>query len=152
MQVQSFDHLLNIFLSADDHTRRISAIQALAAAKESRAVQPLVDYLEKALNRARKDRPGSHYCTHFAMQTELQWEVIAALGEIGDERAIKPLLQALEHRFLYSEALRALTRLGGSHALKVLIHNYPGLRVYSTILEDFAPQDSTSSSVGESSI
>lgn len=142
MAVQSFDHLLKLFLTAEDHQQRITIVQNLAALKDTRAVQPLLDFLQASLDGAREHRCIGHHCHHLAQATELQWEIIAALGALGDQRAIHVLLQALEHRFLYSEAMRALGKLGGKQTLTSLIKNHPGLRVYSAVLEEYAAHDS----------
>jgi hypothetical protein len=77
------------------HTR-VGAIEALAAVRDVRAIDPLVALL------------GSEE------SSEVRWAVALALGEIGEPRSIPPLVQSLRNtdRYVRYGAAKALEQLG----------------------------------------
>lgn len=79
---------------------RIGAVEALGAIRDWRVVPHLVDVMEHDHN------------------IEVRWVAALALGNIGDPRAIPPLLSALRdrERYIRSSAATSLDRLGWTPA------------------------------------
>jgi hypothetical protein len=75
---------------------RVGAIEALAAVRDGRAIDPLVALLGSEEN------------------SEVRWAVALALGEIGEPRSIPPLVQSLRNtdRYVRYGAAKALEQLG----------------------------------------
>jgi HEAT repeat protein len=124
-------------LSVDDYScmgMRDAAIRSLGSIGGHRAVEALLNILRWNVNSG---------CT--TLDERLRGAVVAALraadsvmplieemrrgtpnaahalGEIGDRRAVDPLIEALKNRALQAEAIRALAKMGDKRAVDALI-------------------------------
>ena len=98
-----------------DLDARPYAVEALGKLKDPRAVETLIDVATG------KDRPakirkvpvcGDESGELDVEEMEVQIFAIGALAEIGDDRAIDPLIRALKDTRLRADAAKALGRLG----------------------------------------
>lgn len=108
------------------------AVQILSRIKDPSTVQALLPLLEhpdtniaqaavEALGavRAREAVPG--LIRLLDADLWLQFAAVAALGEIGDARAVQPLLDSLQNEMLAEPAVEALGRIGAAEALPSLL-------------------------------
>jgi HEAT repeat protein len=91
-------------LAAPERPVRCNAAIELGRAKDPRAVPALIDLLDECDNVS----GAGQYAA---------W----ALGEIGDRRAVEPLLAAVRKRYLSSAAITALVKLRDERALEPII-------------------------------
>jgi HEAT repeat protein len=96
----SSQSLLPLLEHADSNISQ-AAIEALGALKAREAVPGLIRLLDADL--------------------WLQFAAVAALGEIGDFRAVQPLLDAIPNEMLAEPAVEALGRIGAPEALPRLL-------------------------------
>ena len=96
----SAQSLLPLLEHADSNISQ-AAIEALGALKAREAVPGLIRLLDADL--------------------WLQFAAVAALGEIGDPRAVQPLLDAIPNEMLSEPAVDALGRIGAPEALPRLL-------------------------------
>lgn len=108
------------------------AVQILSRIKDPSTVQALLPLLEhpdtniaqaavEALGavRARDAVPGLIRLLHADLW--LQFAAVAALGEIGDARAVQPLIESIQNEMLSEPAVEALGKIGSAEALPCLL-------------------------------
>jgi HEAT repeat protein len=108
------------------------AVQILSRIKDPSTVQallPLVEHPDSNIAqaaieglgalRAREAVPG--LLRLLSADLWLQFAAVAALGEIGDERAVQPLLEAIPNEMLAEAAVEALGKVGSAEALPRLL-------------------------------
>jgi HEAT repeat protein len=100
---------------------RQPAARALGEIGDARAVKPLIAALEDQFVRPtatealiKIGKPAvSPLCTALrSINNDVRGSALMALGEIGDERAVKPLIAALENPFMRPTATEALIKIG----------------------------------------
>jgi HEAT repeat protein len=105
---------------------RESAVEALGNIASERAVEPLIDILEhgnwSVYMRNRAVKPLIDVLEHRNWSV-MRYRAAAALGNIGSEKAVEPLITALgdEDRGVRYSALEALRKIGSKRALEALI-------------------------------
>ena len=131
-------------LSGED---RYSAAEALGKIGDASAVEPLIKVLIEALDEQQtiveyEDEDGDSYYIDSDTGEEVgaydeegyqhkldndikdvYWPVAKALGDIGDERAVEPLIKALGHEDedVRKSAAEALGKIGDARAVEPLI-------------------------------
>jgi HEAT repeat protein len=111
---------------ANESKVRICAAEALGTLKDVRAVKPLITLLQSGEGKeyqqayaAQKDEESALLIEH---EDALRCQVIKALGELGDARAIEPLgMMLLEEGESAANALDALQRIRNPQVLPTLI-------------------------------
>lgn len=91
------------------------AVEALGKLKDVRAVSTLIDIVTGAgrpANSRRVPSCGDESGELYLEEMEVQEKAIAALADIGDHRAIEPVIAALKDTRLRAAAASALTRWG----------------------------------------
>jgi len=91
------------------------AAEALGKLKDARAVSTLVDIVtgkSRPVNSRRVPSCGDESGELYIEEMEVQEHAIAALAQIGDERAIEPLIAALKDTRLRAAAANALGAFG----------------------------------------
>jgi bilin biosynthesis protein len=129
-RIRDVDGLVQALQYKKDWEVRRDAAMALGKIKDERAVQPLeyalVDKAEhvrrsavKALTSMGMADPA--VLKHFLSDESVlvRWETTRALGELGDPRAVEPLLEALEDERVYVRrgAAWALGEIGDARAV-----------------------------------
>ncbi|MEL7609485.1 MAG: HEAT repeat domain-containing protein [Bacillota bacterium] len=115
------ERLLGDLYSADIYTRT-EAAAALGRQKEAQAVDPLIEYL----------KDGMDAYSGYTAREEIVFlqTVIAALGEIGDERAVEPLLDihksAEDRGIRFGASARDALIMIGESAIEPLIASMEG--------------------------
>ena len=101
------------------------AVEALGKLKDARVVSTLIDIVNgrgRPANSRRVPSCGDESGELYLEEMEVQEQAITALAEIGDERAIEPLIMALKDTRLRATAATALSRLGLCVAEPLLAH------------------------------
>jgi HEAT repeat protein len=108
------------------------AVQVLARIADPSTVSvllPLVEHADPNIGQAAIEALGNlrareavpSLLAALSAEAWLQFAAIAALGEIGDERAIRPLLDLATDELLGESAVEALGKIGGVEALPRMI-------------------------------
>lgn len=112
MRDQAVPLLLEALAHQDWHVR-LRTVEALGILKSQTAVPALLDHLNQEPD------------------TAVRQDMIRALGEIGDVRAVPPLLALLDDRRVKRQVIDALGKLGDPAPIPALIH----------IIQSLAPQE-----------
>ncbi|MHB8482465.1 MAG: HEAT repeat domain-containing protein, partial [Nitrospiria bacterium] len=96
--------LIRCLINDDNSNIQIAAIEALGKLKENRAVDHLLVFL-------------------FHENHLLSFSAIKSLEQIGDTRAVEPLIRLLGKNFLERAALKALGQLGDISALNPIVNS-----------------------------
>lgn len=95
----SVEALLSL-LTDEESNVRFAAAEAIGKIGSKEATMPLLHYLD-----SRKDDPWE------------QFPLILTLGQLGDERAVIPLLQLAENEMLQQPVLQAIGNIADEHAI-----------------------------------
>jgi HEAT repeat protein len=126
---------------------QVAAAKALGAIGDAKAVEPLIQNLEDGRAAARRARKALAAIGEPAGESALQalgsmWgrEAVAeALGQIGDPRAVEPLIRMLDNLWGRKAAAKALGKIGDPRAVRPLLkmlNSIWGRRVAIEALED----------------
>jgi hypothetical protein len=102
----SSEQLLEALSNPQDQTRRYKALEKIIALKDPAMVEGLINILKTNTNRTVRNYAAS------------------ALGAIGDDRAIDPILDAVKAYTVDQAAYKALGKLGNEKAIPVLYEVY----------------------------
>ena len=97
---------------------------------EAPPLMALISHPDPNVSQAAIETLGKHKCREavprlldaLACEFWLQFAAIAALGEIGDKRAVPKLLLLLEDEFCQLEALEALGKIGDPETIEPLVY------------------------------
>lgn len=99
-------------LSHDDYVLRRQAVKSLATRGDPKAVEPLIAYMER--NAVFADSKPTQ------TETGVISDVVTVLGDLGDRRAIAPLIKSFTYHMTHFAAVKALAGFG-SAAVEPLI-------------------------------
>ncbi len=124
-------HLLKLTVDGDPEVAMFS-VQILALINDStasRALLPLLDHPDRNIAQSAIEALGNVQAVEavpalirlLSADMWLQFAAVAALGKLGDPRAVRPLLELTSHEVLAEPAIEALGRIGSSEALRPLV-------------------------------